>query len=287
MNEREEGHPAFRAFVENPHERPAPVRLRGSGAAELLLWRSARSSPPAKALRTVASRLLLQRQMTHLTSEARRVSARKAASLPILVLSDRPLFRDCIVAFLKVHGFPRTTGDGLRSMPGPSGAKAARLVLVDLGDAEEEPRKVIHALRDLAPTSTVVAVGSPIQIAAQAAEADGWLKPSDTGAQLSALVGDVERSASGRIHFAPSSEIKRLMSTWSHLTARQRQVLALLGCGIDNHKLAEALGLSQRAVKMHVSSLLDKFKADGRAELAVIACRAGLHGPQELDSYRS
>jgi len=192
------------------------------------------------------------------------------------------------VAFLQVHGFPRTIGDALWSVPERSArAKAPGLVLVDLSGAKEEPGRLIHALRTRAPASTVVALGSPMQIAAHAAEADGWLQPSNTGEELSALVGAVDRTHFGPINFSPSSDLRRLVAAWSRLTLRQRQVLALLGCGIDNHKLARALDLSERTVKMHVSALLDRFKADSRAELAVIACRAGLRGPEELDSYRS
>ena len=140
----------------------------------------------------------------------------------------------------------------------------------------------------LAPFRTAyAALPAESLTAAQAAEADGWLRPSDTGAQLSALAGAVREAEAGHVNLPPSSELKRLMWTWSHLTVRQRQVLALLGCGIDNRRLAEALELSERAVKMHVSALLDKFKADSRAELAVIACRAGLHGPKGFDSFRT
>jgi DNA-binding NarL/FixJ family response regulator len=42
----------------------------------------------------------------------------------------------------------------------------------------------------------------------------------------------------------------------------QREVLALLGCGMNSQQLAISLGISKRAVKAHISALLDKFKAD-------------------------
>jgi DNA-binding NarL/FixJ family response regulator len=53
-------------------------------------------------------------------------------------------------------------------------------------------------------------------------------------------------------------------------------VLGLLGCGVENSKIAASLGISERAIKAHVSALLEKFHADNRTELALIACRAGL-----------
>lgn len=64
--------------------------------------------------------------------------------------------------------------------------------------------------------------------------------------------------------------------TWASLTPRQRQVLGLLGCGMENLKIAASLGISERAVKAHISGLLGKFAVGNRTGLALVSCRAGV-----------
>lgn len=80
----------------------------------------------------------------------------------------------------------------------------------------------------------MVAIGTPMQLAAHAADADPVSRVSDLAASL-AQPGD-------RLHklrLPPRAE--RLAYAWRALTAGQRQVLTLLGCGVDNHELATAL----------------------------------------------
>jgi DNA-binding CsgD family transcriptional regulator len=55
------------------------------------------------------------------------------------------------------------------------------------------------------------------------------------------------------------------------LTARERTVMALLARGHSNHQIARALGISDHAVKRHVSNLLMKFGCSNRTEIALLA----------------
>lgn len=206
---------------------------------------------------------------------ARRAKPKSAA---IVVLSDRALFRDCIVGFLQRHGFPQAVGrTQWAALHRPGLVMGPALLLMDLGDQRDDASHVLDEIRHLIPDATVVAVGTPMQLAAQAADADGWVKTSDEGWRLSAVAAAVARGHAGKVRMSPDRELQRHLRTWRSLTPRQREVLALLGCGVDNHRIGRALGVSERAIKMHVSALLDKFKADSRVELALIACHAGLH----------
>jgi DNA-binding NarL/FixJ family response regulator len=45
---------------------------------------------------------------------------------------------------------------------------------------------------------------------------------------------------------------------------------------MENQKIAASLGISERAVKGHVSGLLAKFGVGNRTGLALISCRAGV-----------
>lgn len=61
-----------------------------------------------------------------------------------------------------------------------------------------------------------------------------------------------------------------------HLTARERDVLALLAEGASNKAVANALGISVHTAKFHVRSLLDKLDATGRTDAVAHAARLGV-----------
>ncbi|MBF4632838.1 response regulator transcription factor [Agreia pratensis] len=62
----------------------------------------------------------------------------------------------------------------------------------------------------------------------------------------------------------------------SQLTARERDVLVLLGGGASNTEIGSALHLSGGTIKDHVSSILAKFGVATRVQAALVADRAGL-----------
>ena len=61
----------------------------------------------------------------------------------------------------------------------------------------------------------------------------------------------------------------------ARLTARERQVLALVASGISNKGIARALGVSPNTVKFHLSALFEKLQVGTRAEAIAVAARAG------------
>ncbi len=63
------------------------------------------------------------------------------------------------------------------------------------------------------------------------------------------------------------------------LTAREREVLALLALGRTNRQIAEELFISGNTAGVHVSNILGKLGVAGRGEAAALAYRLGLVGP--------
>ncbi|WP_436758805.1 response regulator [Streptosporangium sp. V21-05] len=60
------------------------------------------------------------------------------------------------------------------------------------------------------------------------------------------------------------------------LTAREREVLALVGRGMSNQDIGRELFLSQGTVKSHVSAILLRLGLNNRVQAAIIAYEAGL-----------
>jgi len=60
------------------------------------------------------------------------------------------------------------------------------------------------------------------------------------------------------------------------LTAREREVLDLLGRGLSNKLIASELHISEHTVKFHISSLYAKLEVNNRAEAVSQGARRGL-----------
>jgi DNA-binding NarL/FixJ family response regulator len=103
----------------------------------------------------------------------------------------------------------------------------------------------------------------------------------------SELLAAVRAAAAGETPFSPSV-LRRLVERAvrarepapsalpASVTAREREVLALVGAGLSNKEIGDRLHLGVTTVKTHVTSLLAKTGASNRIRLALLAVEAGL-----------
>jgi DNA-binding NarL/FixJ family response regulator len=60
------------------------------------------------------------------------------------------------------------------------------------------------------------------------------------------------------------------------LTAREKQIISLIGEGLRNSEIAARLGIGEKTVRNHLTIIFDKLGVSDRLELAVYAYRQGL-----------
>ncbi|MEV0633747.1 response regulator transcription factor [Streptomyces sp. NPDC050619] len=66
------------------------------------------------------------------------------------------------------------------------------------------------------------------------------------------------------------------------LSEREREVLTLVACGLNNTEIAQTLGLSPLTAKTHVSRIMGKLGARDRAQLVVVAYESGMVRPGNM-----
>jgi len=77
----------------------------------------------------------------------------------------------------------------------------------------------------------------------------------------------------------PPSSLRATKKEFGGLTARERQVAALIAQGKSNREVAAALVVSERTVETHVENILSKLGFDSRTQIAAWAVEKGL--PQD------
>ena len=115
-------------------------------------------------------------------------------------------------------------------------------------------------------------------LAALRAGARGYLLKGAPAADIRSAIRAVHAGESYLESGAAATVIEaiRAPARRDTLSARERDVLRLVAAGRANKEIAAALSISERTVKFHVTSIMNKLGAANRAAAAALAVEKGL-----------
>ena len=118
----------------------------------------------------------------------------------------------------------------------------------------------------------------PMSVKAMRAGAAEFLtKPFDTDALLAAIRSAIARSESA---LAAERDKQALEDSYLSLSAREREVMALVVKGLLNKQVGGELGISEITVKAHRGRVMQKMRAKSFADLVNMAARLGITAAQ-------
>ena len=212
-------------------------------------------------------------------------------AIRILVADDHPVVRDGLVAMLSTQADFEVIGEA------GDGAQTVTLahelepdvILLDLEMPEMDGVQVIQQLRQTCPVVRVLvftAFDTDERIlGAVQAGAQGYLLKGVSRDELFQAIRVIHGGGS-LLQPIVASKLMRQVSQEDNapdlpekLTPRELEVLGLLAQGLQNKEIALELVISERTVKFHVSSILQKLDAGNRTEAVTIAIQHGLVSP--------
>ncbi|HWF75238.1 MAG TPA: response regulator transcription factor [Solirubrobacteraceae bacterium] len=208
-------------------------------------------------------------------------------AIRVLLVDDHAVVREGLRNFLELQEgieIVGEAGDGEAAI-GEAERLHPDVILMDLVMPKLDGVGAMRELRRRLPASRVIVLTSFAQddrlLPAIQAGAAGYLlknvEPSELARAVRAAHAGgtlIDPTVASRlveaIAQAPGEEPRE------RLTAREREVLALIARGRSNKRIAAELGIAEKTVKTHVGHLLAKLDVPDRTQAALLAVREGI-----------
>ncbi len=205
----------------------------------------------------------------------------------VLVVDDHPVVRKGIRALLATETDIELVGE---ARDGEEAVEAvARLqpdmILMDLVMPRMDGIAAIQAIMTMQPEARIVVLTSFAAddqvFPALRAGARGYVLKDTGSRELLNAIREVYRGESS-LHPVIARRVLQELShppqaalTPDPLTAREAEVLGLVGQGESNPAIAAAMSISESTVRTHVSNILNKLHLASRTQAALYAVREG------------
>ena len=192
----------------------------------------------------------------------------------VFIVDDDSAVRDALGLLFSIEGYPTAVfacaEDFLRAIqPNWRGVVVADIRMPGLSGLEMQEALANHPSR---LPMIMITAHSDIATARQAFKfhaVDFLEKPFDHDQ----LLASVEAAMRGLPETASAIGTRPVATT---LSAREKEVMALVVDGVDNRSIGERLGISPRTVEVHKARVMTKLGARNLAELIRIASASGL-----------
>ena len=207
--------------------------------------------------------------------------------ISVLIVDDHPVVRRGLRVLLEVQDgieVAGEAGDGTAALA-LDAEHAPDVILLDLKLPGMDGIAVLGELRTRNNPARVLVLTSATEPAsASLAVRSGAAGMLYKDVDPDALVRAIRSVHDGHLLLAPEAagSLVRSAGSWGPgapgggldaLTSREREVLAELTKGRSNREIARALGVSEKTVKAHVSSVLAKLGVQDRTQAALLAVR--------------
>lgn len=209
--------------------------------------------------------------------------------ITILIVDDHTVVREGLQTLLAEEPDVAIAGQAANGLEAVEQARAAQpdVVLMDLVMPQMDGIEATRRVLEVSPASRVLVLTSFAE--------DEQVREAIRAGAIGYLLKDVLKpelleairaAAEGRPALHPEAQRVLMRQTATpqerprheSLTARERDVLALIGRGMSNKEIGAALHLTEGTVKGYVSAILDKLDVADRTQAALYAARHGLAG---------
>jgi DNA-binding NarL/FixJ family response regulator len=201
----------------------------------------------------------------------------------VLIVDDHPIVREGVALILEREPDIRVVGaaDGIEEGLRLAADRKPDVVVLDLKLPDAPESESVQRFATAGPRLVVFTANDTDEVVLRAIRegARGYLLKGSPAAEIAAAIRTVHGGGSylsPRIAAALVSDVVRPRGRTTLLSARERGVLRLVAAGLSNREIGQALAISERTVKFHVTSLLNKLGADNRAQAVALAARRGL-----------
>ncbi len=202
------------------------------------------------------------------------------SQIRVLLIEDHFLARIALQSVLSGHAQILIVGEASDGEAGIAMYRSLRpdVAVLDLRLPRVSGFDVIIQVRKEFPNARIVVLsndqGSEDIYRAVRSGAMAYLTKDASGEQVLDAIRSVHRGLRYLPHVALDRLAERMPSV--ELTPREAEVLTCVTQGLSNREIAEELGIAEKTVRIHVSSVLDKMGARDRTQATIYALQRGL-----------